>query len=691
MAKGRGKKETSKVKTASKVKCWEVFECSEKECPAYKSKNLRCWLFSGTHCRQEIQGKFLDKIELCVDCKPFKSNMDTAAMRNTLMALNKQLKEFTQIIKDRDEEMHSISMGLAVGLSESFEALKKIASGDPSVRIPEDSEIELISKLKHFINMTAKDIGDIVDQSHEFAMVLAEHFDILHQVSQGNLNARVTGKSEVELLEALKKITNNMIANISKEIVVRKNTEEKYFDLYENAPDGYQSIGPDGTFLEINNTWLKLLGYERFEVINRMKIQDILTDDSLEIFENFFHELREKGVIDNKDCNFKRKDGTVLPISINSTAIYDEKGNFLKSRGIIRDVSEKRTYENKLERISTEWKETFDSMPYGVMLLNSNFHFIRANKYIAELTGIPITELRDKDCYELLYKPYIPIERLSQTKSEESLTRGTLEFFDPRKNKHFALYSTPIHNERGVVISYVHSLVDITDNKTKEEKVTESRDAFLNMLKDLDFSYKELTEVYRGLIISFVNALDAKSPWTKGHSVRVTSFAIATAKELGLKESEIEPLNTAALLHDIGKIGTYDTVLDKPGRLTDEEFALVKMHPGKGADILTPVRQFEPILSIIRHHHERLDGKGYPDGLKGDKIPLLARIIHVADSFDAMTADRPYRKAPGREFAISELKKCSGLQFDPDAAEAFIRYLDRTPEEEEKEEEDAAT
>ena len=689
MTKGRGKKEALKDKKDKKVKCWEVLTCQEKECPAYKSKNLKCWLFAGTHCHNAIQGRFIDKIEMCLDCKVFKKNMDLSAMKKTLDVLNKQMNSYKAGIEDRDNEMHDISMGLAVGLSESFEALKKIASGDPSVRIPEESDIELISKLKHLINLTANEIGEIVDQSHEFAITLAEHFDILHQVSQGNLDARVKGISEIELLESLKKVTNEMIENISKEIIVRKNSEEKYTDLYENAPNGHQSIGPDGTFLQVNNTWLKLLGYERFEVINKMKVQDILTDDSLEVFEKVFDELKEKGAIENKDCNFRKKDGSVLPISINSTAIYDANGNFLMSRGIIRDVSEKKTYEKRLERISTEWKATFDSMPYGVMLLDSNFHFIRANKYIAELTGISLTEIRGKDCYELLYKPHIPIDRFSKTEPGSSSDTDTLEFIDTKSNKHFTLYATPIHDERGSLISYVHSLVDITDNKIKEAHIMQSRDAFLNMLKDLDFSYKELGEVYQGLIVSFVNALDAKSPWTKGHSVRVTQYAVATAKELGLKESVIEPLNTAALLHDIGKIGTYDTVLDKPGKLTDEEFSLVKMHPGKGADILSSVRQFKPILPIIRHHHERLDGRGYPDGLKGDEIPLLARIIHVADSFDAMTADRPYRKAPGREFAISELKKYSGLQFDPDAAEAFIRYLDRSPEE--KEGEHAAT
>jgi putative nucleotidyltransferase with HDIG domain/PAS domain S-box-containing protein len=334
---------------------------------------------------------------------------------------------------------------------------------------------------------------------------------------------------------------------------------------------------------------------------------------------------------------------------------------------------------------SKHWSETFDSMPYGVMLLDKEFNIVKTNDYISKLTGVPIKELINKKCYELY--PNLNIENCPVVKSSKTLNTEITEFHDPKNNKYFKVYAIPILDEQRLIKTYVNSFIDITESKVKEKIIVESRDAFLNMLKDVDFSFKELKEVYQGLIVSFVNALDAKSPWTKGHSVRVTKYAVATAKELGLKESDIEPLNTAALLHDIGKIGTYDTVLDKPGKLTDEEFALVKLHPGKGADILSPIRQFQLILPIIRHHHERLDGRGYPDGLKGDEIPFLSRIIHVADSYDAMTADRPYRKAPGREFAISELKKYSGLQFDPDAAEAFIRYLDRTPEEKEGEHE----
>ncbi len=207
------------------LKCWEVFKCDKKECPAYKSSNLRCWLFSVTHCRNEIQGKFIEKIEMCLDCEVFKANINLASMKKTFDALKDQMREYRQLVEEGEREVEGMSLELAISLSEVFEGLKKIASGDPTVRVDENSNIELIKKLKNMVNMTAENIGEIVDQSHEFAMGLAEHFDVLHRVSKGILSARVSGESEIELLESLKNVTNEMIESIDREITERKRIE----------------------------------------------------------------------------------------------------------------------------------------------------------------------------------------------------------------------------------------------------------------------------------------------------------------------------------------------------------------------------------------------------------------------------------------------------------------------------------
>jgi putative nucleotidyltransferase with HDIG domain len=215
--------------------------------------------------------------------------------------------------------------------------------------------------------------------------------------------------------------------------------------------------------------------------------------------------------------------------------------------------------------------------------------------------------------------------------------------------------------------------------KAKEAEQIKTKDAFLNMLEDLYEVHEKLKSLFDKFILAMVNALDAKSHWTRGHSERVANYARRIAQTMGFNGNGLKRLHLAGLLHDIGKIGTYDYLLDKPEKLNDKEFEIVKRHPVEAVRILKHIDEFSDILPIIRHHHERIDGKGYPDGLKGDEIPMGARILHVADSFDSMTSDRPYRPAPGKEYAISEFIKHRGTQFDPQVVDAFLKILKKEP------------
>lgn len=190
-------------------------------------------------------------------------------------------------------------------------------------------------------------------------------------------------------------------------------------------------------------------------------------------------------------------------------------------------------------------------------------------------------------------------------------------------------------------------------------------------------NFTNLQETVLSTVTAMANAVDAKSRWTQGHSIRVTQYAVALGKQLGLDSVVLGHLRLGCLLHDIGKIGTGGRILDKPGQLTDEELAVMKEHTVQGEMILEPIEQLRPILPVIRHHHERYDGTGYPDGLKGDAIPLVARVTALADAFDAMVADRPYRKGRSRIEAITEIKRGFGTQFDPSIAETFVAMLEQ--------------
>lgn len=184
---------------------------------------------------------------------------------------------------------------------------------------------------------------------------------------------------------------------------------------------------------------------------------------------------------------------------------------------------------------------------------------------------------------------------------------------------------------------------------------------------------EDLEGLFIGVVRTLSAAIDAKSPWTSGHSERVTRIALSIGRDLGFTAGELKTLELAGLLHDIGKLATYEAILDKPGRLTPEESRIMKLHPKKGAEILAPIKQMKDVVPAIRHHHESYDGTGYPDGLKGDAIPMLARILAVADTVDAMGADRPYRKGKSMAEIVNELHRCRGAQFDPDVVDVFVR------------------
>ncbi|UCD83926.1 MAG: response regulator [Deltaproteobacteria bacterium] len=186
----------------------------------------------------------------------------------------------------------------------------------------------------------------------------------------------------------------------------------------------------------------------------------------------------------------------------------------------------------------------------------------------------------------------------------------------------------------------------------------------------LDSSVR-LKETYN-MIKALAGAIEAKDPFTKGHSYRVSQLSVEIGKRLGFNDEELEILEYGALLHDIGKIGVKEVILNKPGRLSAKEYAHIQRHPVIGEDIVKPVEIFHPVLTLIRSHHEHFDGRGYPDGLKGEKINIFARIVSVPDSFDAMTSDRPYREALSVNEALSRIDEAKGTQFDPQIVDIFI-------------------
>lgn len=196
-----------------------------------------------------------------------------------------------------------------------------------------------------------------------------------------------------------------------------------------------------------------------------------------------------------------------------------------------------------------------------------------------------------------------------------------------------------------------------------------------NINNKLSDTYEKLEQAYLESIQTLRYTVEAKDKYTRGHSDRVSEYAVLLGKYLGLSDVDLDTLRVGGLFHDIGKIGVPDAIIQKEGKLDDNEYSQIKQHPNIGVNILSHAKIFQNILPIVEHHHERYDGNGYPSKLAGENIPYLARVTAVVDSFDAMNSKRAYRNSLPLDVIISEFEKCKGSQFDPKIADVFLDIL----------------
>ncbi len=224
----------------------------------------------------------------------------------------------------------------------------------------------------------------------------------------------------------------------------------------------------------------------------------------------------------------------------------------------------------------------------------------------------------------------------------------------------------------GMVEEYIVKPFDLEVLFLKCERIL-SRRLFSQQLRQ---SHRRNQMLFLNILQVMAKVLEAKDPYTKFHSENVAKYARQIGKRVGYNEQQLELIQVAGVLHDFGKIGIKESVLNKPGALTDYEYEAVKRHPLIASAILEPIEELRVIIDDIKHHHERYDGNGYPDGLRGQEIPLGARILCVADSYDAMTSSRAYHEPMSEEEAVAELKRCRGKQFDPHLVDMFVDVIE---------------
>ena len=315
-----------------------------------------------------------------------------------------------------------------------------------------------------------------------------------------------------------------------------------------------------------------------------------------------------------------------------------------------------------------KYKQQVIHSDYKIMALDDDQGILDTLKIILGQNGLRVDTFQDPieaierlklEHYDLLLLDFL------MDKMNGNQVVSNIRMFDKKKELDIQGYCEKSDN--------LYQLILLVESALKA--VDQMR--LINQINDeLSEKNEELEQAYLDIVKVLRQTVEAKDPYTRGHSDRVSAFSVLLGKQLDLSENDLETLRVGGLFHDIGKIGIPDKVLTKNERLTDKEFSQIMKHPSIGAQILGNTKVFQDIIPIVKHHHERFDGKGYPSKLSGDKIPYLVRIVTICDAFDAMTSNRSYRKALPMKTVISEIEKCKGTQFDPEIADAFLKIID---------------
>jgi len=484
-------------------------------------------------------------------------------------------------------------------------------------------------------------------------------------------------------------------------------SEDKYRKIYEGIAEGVYRTSPEGRVLMANPALVRLLGYRDLEHLRDLDVsREGYIDPAAR--DEFRRRIERDGEVRDFTSTWRRVDGTELIVSENARAVRDGQGKVMYYEGTIEDITERTRADlalldekNKLARLfdisldvarAGTVQEMLDRTAgglndlglFGRMVLiikdrqgrNERLcHFGLSDDDLLmvrrappapprELKGMLEREHRICNSYYLPFDQQRPVQLLTLTHE------GGKPGGDWRPGDSLVI---PLTAKSGM-IGYLAAL-DPADGRVPTVEIVRLLELYANQAAtaiDNLRLYNDLEVSYYDTLRAFVAAMEAKDPYTKGHSENVQRFAVMLARHLGLAEDRIKLISHSALLHDIGKLGVSESILIKPDTLTEAEYEEVKRHPLAGSQMVARIENLVESAPIIHSHHEYFDGNGYPEGISGSRIPLESRIIAVADAFEAMTSDRPYRKAFPSAEAIKRLREFSGRQFDQAVVEAFV-------------------
>jgi PAS domain S-box-containing protein/putative nucleotidyltransferase with HDIG domain len=451
------------------------------------------------------------------------------------------------------------------------------------------------------------------------------------------------------------------------DITERKLAEERYRSIFENAQEGIVRSTPEGKIIMANQAIAKMFGYKSPE-----EAITSITDVIEQHYVNPEERGKLKGMIEGHgfikgyETQCRRKDGIIIWVSMTMHPGLNEKGQIVYYDGIIEDITERKRAEEALRESLDRSQAILASLDDAVFLVDPATRLIiECNHAAARIFGYSHEEMVGRETNFL---------HIDQTHFEQFGRHLMAAFEDPgyyttefeMRRKDGGVFPTdhfvrPVHEPDGR-ISYVVSVVrDITHRKQAEE---EQKQTMENLRKSLI-----------GTIQALSSTVETRDPYTAGHQRMVSKLARAIAQEMGLPSDTVDTIRMAGIIHDIGKISVPAEILSKTGKISDIEMSLIKVHPQSGYDILKDVGLPYPIAGIVLQHHERLDGSGYPQGLKGDQILLEAQIVSVADVVEAISSIRPYRPALGIDAALQEIEKNKGILYNEKAVEVCIKLF----------------
>lgn len=442
-----------------------------------------------------------------------------------------------------------------------------------------------------------------------------------------------------------------------------KESETRYRTLFDSSDDAIFLLEGD-MFVDCNPKTLELFRCNREQIIMQppYKFSPSLQPDGRNSTEKALEKI--KAALAGKPQFFEwqhcRYDGATFDAEVNLNAVKLEKGTFIHA--VVRDISARKEAERKIIAAEEKYRDIVEFALEGIYQTTPEGKPFMANSAYASILKYASPEefiTSVSDIRRVYVNPEQHNELIDMLNKDNRVTGFETKFYCKDKSIVWvSINIKAIKDSAGKTSYYEGTIEDITERKSSEEALKQSME--------------KLRRAMGGIINVIVATVELRDPYTSGHQKKVANISRSIATEIGLPPEQIDGIRMAGVIHDLGKISVPAEILSKPGKLTDAEFNLVKQHPAVGHNILKDIEFAWPIAQIVFQHHERLDGSGYPVGLRGEEIMLEAQIMAVADVVEAMASHRPYRPSLGIDVALKEIEKNKGILYDPDAVDACI-------------------